>query len=176
MIESPNFTNELSKLAEKRIGDFIKLAKELGLGVEIYTLKESREEIINEIKNKLPQRFDVVVQKLRENDGVDLKDLSDQILVDRLLGIDVLFKYKGKIYAVDATIAKSSGIINKQRKIAQMEDVYKKLGIDYALIFKITEDITEDILLDVIYKIEEFDNKNNAFTLVIKYPKIKNNF
>lgn len=163
----PNFTSESSRLAEERIHALLEIAK--SIGVEIYSLEDSKEKILEEIEHKLPQRYELVVQKLRE-EGLFLSDLSKEAMLDRLLGIDILFRFEGKTYAVDVTSGKSSVVVNKQRKFKKMEEVYKQLGINQALVIRLKEDITEDIVLDLFSKLEGI---GDAFTITIKYPEIK---
>ncbi|MFA5358229.1 MAG: hypothetical protein WC310_00190 [Patescibacteria group bacterium] len=167
----PNFTNEISKLAEERMRVLFEIAKDLG--VEVLSLQESREKILEHVRRELPQRYELVVQKLQK-EGLSLSDLSNETLTDRLLGIDLLFRFNGKTYAVDVTSGKSVVVINKQKKFKQMEDLYKKLGINYALIIRLKEDITENTVFDLLSRLENIDANESTFTITIRYPDTKN--
>ncbi|MCF6276647.1 MAG: hypothetical protein L3J07_02235 [Candidatus Magasanikbacteria bacterium] len=167
---TPNFLSKVSELAEKRMRQLLEIAKDLG--VEILSLKEGKQEILDQVNKKLPQRYDLVIQKLQE-EGVSLEDLSKDVLLDRMLGIDILFKYKGKSFSVDVTTGKHTVVKNKQKKIAKMEEIYRELGIDHALIIRLKEDITEDIVLDLFSRIEDIDETSNTFSTVIRYPETK---
>lgn len=167
---SPNFVNEISRLAEKRLSKLIETARDLG--IEIFSLKYGKEEILEKVRHGFPQRYELVVQKLRQ-EGINLSDLPKNILLDRMLGIDALFTFRGKNYAVDVTSGKSSVIISKDRKFKTMEALYKQLGIDRALIIRLKEDITDDIVLDLFTKLECLDNKGDVFSIIVKYPETK---
>lgn len=167
---SPNFVNEVSILAEQRMSKLIEAARDLG--VEIFSLKDGEEEILEQVKQGFPQRYELVVQKLRE-EGLSLSDLPKNVLLDRMLGIDMLFTFQGKNYAVDVTSGKHSVVKNKERKFQEMESVYKQLGIDRALIIRLKEDITDDIVLDLFTKLEDLDDKGDIFSVIVKYPKTK---
>ncbi len=90
-----------------------------------------------------------------------------------MLGIDVLFRYKGKNYAVDVTTGKHTVVKNKERKFKEMEEVYRKLGIDYALIIRPKEEVTEDMVLDLFSRLEDMDKTKGTFSMVIRYPETK---
>lgn len=164
---NPHFVSEESKTAEKRLRVLLEAAKDLG--VEILSLSASKETILEEVRKGLSKRYELVVQKLQE-EGLSLSELSREVLIDRMLGIDMLFKFEGKIYSVDVTTGKSSVIINKQRKIKEMEEVYKRLGINHALILKLKEDITNEMVLDLFSKLEEWGSHGNTFTVALRYP------
>jgi len=167
---SPNYVNEISKLAEQRMSKLIETACDLG--VEIFSLEDGEEKILEQIKQGFPQRYELVVQKLRE-EGLNLSDLPKDILLDRMLGIDMLFTFQGKNYAVDVTSEKHTVVKNKERKFQEMESLYKKLGIDRALIIRLKEDITDDIILDLFSKLEGLEDNGDIFSLVAKYPETK---
>jgi hypothetical protein len=167
---SPNFVNEVSMLAEQRMSKLIETARDLG--VEIFSLEDGKEKILEQVRQSFPQRYELVVQKLRE-EGLSLSDLPKDILLDRMLGIDMLFAFHGKNYAVDVTSGKHTVVKNKERKFKEMESLYKQLGIDRALIIRLKEDITEDIALDLFTKLESLDDNENIFSLVAKYPETK---
>jgi hypothetical protein len=167
---SPNFVNEVSRLAEQRMSKLIETARDLG--VEIFSLKDGKKEILEQVKHGFPQRYELVVQKLQE-EGLSLSDLPKDILLDRMLGIDMLFTFKGKNYAVDVTSGKHTVVKNKERKFQEMETLYKQLGIDHALIIRLKEDITEDIVLDLFARLEDLDDKGDVFSVIVKYPEPK---
>ena len=100
---TPNFLSEVSELAEQRARQLLEIARDLG--AEIFSLKQSKQEILKQVREKLPQRYELVIQKLQE-EGLTLEDLSKEVLLDRMLGIDILFRYDGKNYAVDVTTGK----------------------------------------------------------------------
>lgn len=81
---SPNFVNEASRLAEQRIGKLIETARDLG--VEIFSLEDGEEKILEQIKIGFPQRYELVVQKLRE-EGLSLSDLPKDIIYFNFLAI-----------------------------------------------------------------------------------------
>lgn len=165
---APNYVNEISEIAEQRLNRLIEVAKDLG--VEIFSVEDGEEEILAQIRKGFPQRYELVVQKLQE-EGLELSDLSKDILLDRMLGIDKLFTFQGKNYAVDVTSGKHTAIRNKEKKFEEMEELYKKLGIDHALIIRLREDITEDMALDLFSKLENLDEPEDIFSIVVKYPK-----
>ncbi len=165
----PNFINDISERAEKRMRQILEIAGDLG--VEIFSLDRGKQEIIDCIREKKPQRHELVVQKLQE-EGLRLEELSKEVLLDRMLGIDILFRYGEKTYAVDVTTGKHTVIKNKQKKVHDMEDVYRDLGIDHALIIRLKEEITEDMVLDMCEKLEDMD-AHDTFSLVMRYPETK---
>jgi hypothetical protein len=167
---SPNFVNEVSRLAEQRMSKLVETARDLG--VEIFSLEDGKEQILEQIKQGFPQRYELVVQKLRE-EGLKLSDLSKDVLLDRMLGIDMLFTFQGKSYAVDVTSGKHTVVQNKERKFQEMESLYKQLGIDRALIIRLKEDITDDIVLDLFSKLEGLEDKGDIFSIIVKYPETK---
>jgi len=109
---SPNFTNEVSRLAEQRLRELIEKARELG--VEIFSLETGKEEILDRVKKDFPKRYELVLQKLRE-EGLSLSDLPKNLLLDRLLGVDLLFTFQGKNYAADVTSGKHTVVLNKEK-------------------------------------------------------------
>lgn|SRR3989338_4234054 len=166
---SPNFTDQKAKFAEEQLGVLAELGKPLG--VEILSLEQGEDEITEAVKTGLPERYDLVTKKLSE-EGLDLSNLPKDVLVDRLLGVDSLFRFNGKIYAIDVASGKHSTIINKERKMQAMEDIYKQLGIDRALILRLGEKVTEDVVLDLFTRLEKLgDQDQDIFTLVVKYPE-----
>ncbi|MFA4830614.1 MAG: hypothetical protein WC862_01310 [Patescibacteria group bacterium] len=167
---TPNFLSKVSELAEQRIHELFEIAK--GLGVEIFSLKESKQKILEQVRDGLPQRYELVVQKLQE-EGLSLEDLSKEVLLDRMLGIDILFRYKGKNYAIDVTTGKHTVVKNKQKKFQKMEKVYRQLGIDHALVIRLKEAVTEDIVLDLFSRLENMDETQNTFSIVMRYPETK---
>lgn len=167
---SPNYVNEVSRLAEQRMSKLIETARDLG--VEIFYLEDGERKILEQIKQSFPQRYELVVQKLNE-EGLKLSDLPRDVLLDRMLGIDMLFTFQGKSYAVDVTSGKHTVVKNKKRKFQEMESLYRQLGIDHALIIRLKEDITDDIVLDLFSKLERLEDKGDIFSLVTKYPETK---
>ena len=165
---SPNFTTESSRLAEDRMLELIERAKEIG--VEVFSIERDHEMILDLVKEKAPGRFDLVMEKLQE-EGITLDQLSQQVVLDRMLGVDALFRFDGKVYAVDVTTGKHSVVINKERKFHEMEDIYRELGIDHALILRLKEDISEDLILNLFSKIEIFTQEGGAFSAIVKYPE-----
>jgi|GEM_PF-1795446 len=166
----PNYLSEVSELAEQRIKQLLGIAKDLG--VEIITVNHGKEEILKNLKEKKPQRYELVGQKLRE-EGFSFEQLSKEALLDRLLGIDILFRYNGKNYAVDVTTGIHTVVKNKQKKISDLEHVYRELGIDHALIIRLKEDITEDIVIDLFSRLEKVDASGSTFLMVLRYPETK---
>lgn len=142
------------------------------LGVEIFSLESGEEKILEQVKNGFPQRYELVVQKLRE-EGLNLSDLPKNVLLDRMLGIDMLFTFQDKNYAVDVTSGKHTVVKNKEKKFQEMENIYKKLGIDRALIIRLKEDISDDTVIDLFTKLEKLNNNDNIFTIVMRYPETK---
>lgn len=167
---SPNFTNEISELAEQRMRELIAKAGELG--VKISSLTQSKEEIIEQVKKGFPQRYELVAQKLSE-EGLEISDLPKEALLDCLLGIDLLFRLNGVTYAMDVTSGKHTAIVNKEKKFQAMERLYKQLGIDRALIVRLREDITEDVVLDLFAKLEVLESDEEIFSIMVKYPETK---
>ncbi len=167
---TPNFLSEVSELAEQRIQQLFELAKELG--AEIFSLEQGKQEILDNCKVKNPQRYELVTQKL-QGEGLTFDDLSKAVLLDRMLGIDLLFRYKGKNYAVDVTTGKHAVVKNKQKKFQAMEELYHELGIDHALVIRLKEEITEDIVVDLFARLEELNETQNTFSAVIRYPETK---
>ena len=165
---SPNFTNEVSRLAEQRLRELIEKARELG--VEIFSLETGKEEILDRVKKDFPKRYELVLQKLRE-EGLSLSDLPKNLLLDRLLGVDLLFTFQGKNYAADVTSGKHTVVLNKEKKFQEMESLYRQLGIDRALIIRLKEDVTDNVVLDLFSKLEGLDNKEDIFSVVVKYPE-----
>lgn len=167
---SPNYVNEVSMISEQRMRKLIEVARDLG--VEIFSLKDGEEKILEYVKQGFPQRYELVVQKLRE-EGKNLSDLSKDVLLDRMLGIDMLFTFQGKSYAVDVTSGKHTVVKNKERKFQEMESLYKQLGIDRALIIRLKEDVTDDIVLDLFSRLEDLGSKGDIFSVIIRYPETK---
>lgn len=161
---TPHYTNEQSKTAEIELKKLVEIGKDFG--VDIMDLRTSREEIIEVIKNEQIERYELVIQKLKE-EGLSLEDLSENLLLDRMLGIDILFRFQSKIFAIDVTTGKNTVVINKNNKFKKMEDLYKKLGIDHAIVLKLKKEITDDIFVDLFSKLENITPE--FFTSVIKY-------
>ena len=113
---TPNFVNEDSRLAEERMHELIKIAQHLD--VEIFSIADSKEEILEKVKHNFSERYELVVQKLNE-EGLSLADLSKNTLLDRMLGIDALFTFDGKVYAVDVTSGQHTVVVNKEKKISR---------------------------------------------------------
>lgn len=165
---SPNFLAEASKNAEQRMRELFDRARDLG--VEVITLQHERKVILERIKKELPKRYSLVIRKLQQ-EGLKIGDVSKSVLIDRMLGIDTIFEFNDKKFALDVTTGKSTVVINKQTKILEMEKLYRRLGIDYAIVLRIREDVTDDLVLDFFSKLEEAAiADSNNFCLVIKYP------
>ncbi|MBD3311692.1 MAG: hypothetical protein GF349_04365 [Candidatus Magasanikbacteria bacterium] len=167
---TPNFLSKVSELAEQRIRQLLEIAKDLG--AEIFSLDRGKQEILDSVREKKPQRHELVVQKLQE-EGLGLEDLSKEALLDRMLGIDILFRYEGKNYAVDVTTGKHTVVKNKQKKFQDMEDIYRELGIDHALIIRLKEEVNEEIVLDLFSRLEDMDASQETFSMVMRYPETK---
>lgn len=163
----PNFVNEAAKHAEQSMRELFSRAKDLG--VEIETLPYEAEYMLGELRRILPQRYELVIQRLRQ-EGLRPSDLSKPVLIDRVLGIDAIIGFEGKKIAVDVTTGKSTVVINKQTKFLEMEALYRQLGIDYAVVLKIEEDVTDDLILDFFSKLEDMLAMVDTFCVVIKYP------
>ena len=52
-----------------------------------------------------------------------------------------------------------------------MESLYRQLGINHALILRLKENITENIVLDLFSKLDNINNDETLFSVVIKYPE-----
>ncbi|MBI2448346.1 hypothetical protein HYV44_02180 [Candidatus Microgenomates bacterium] len=167
---SPQYVNEASMLAEQRMHKLIEAARDLG--VEIFSLEDGEEKILEQVKQGFPQRYELVVQKLRD-EGLKLSDLPKDVLLDRMLGIDMMFTFQGKNYAVDVTSGKHTVVKNKERKFQAMESLYKQLGIDRALIIRLKEDVTDDMVLDLFARLEVLDDKGDIFSVIVRYPETK---
>lgn len=102
-----------------------------------------------------------------------MSDLPKNVLLDRMLGIDMMFTFQNKNYAVDVTSGKNTVVKNKKRKIEEMESLYKELGIDRVLIVRLKEEITDDIVLDLFVKLEKLNIEENTFSLIMRYPETK---
>lgn len=165
---SPNFVNEASALAEQRLHELFSRAEDLG--VEIGTLEHDADYILEEVKRRLPERYSLVAQKL-QREGLNADQLSKEALIDRMLGIDGLFLFKGRKFAIDVTAGKSTVVLNKQTKIIEMEELYRHLGIDHAIVLRIKEGITDDLVLDAFSKLEELAvSMPDTFCMVLRYP------
>jgi len=166
----PHYLNEASELAEQRLRRLLEVAADLG--VETTSLRTGEAQIIEAVRQKFPERYELVVQKLR-TEGLDLADLPKAALIDRMLGIDLVFAFKDKNYAVDVTSGKNTVLKNKEKKFREMESLYRQLGIDRALVIRLKEDVTEDTVLDLFGKLEGLEDRGEAFTAVMRYPETK---
>jgi len=164
----PNYLNKEFKLSEEKLRKLIEISGDLG--VSVLSLEAGKDEILEKIRENFPARYDLVIQKLKEEE-LDLDDLSKDLILDRMLGIDFMFSFKDKNYIVDVGTGKHSNIINKEKKFKEMEDLYREFGIDRALVLRLKEDITEDMALDLFGKLEKIDNEEDLFSIVVKYPE-----
>ncbi len=143
------------------------IATELGISIKV--LDQTKEEILQVVRNNNSERYELVIQKLANN-NLSIHDLSVDELLDRLLGIDFLFEFRGLTFAVDVTIGKGVALANKVRKIKSLGTTYRLLAIDHVLVVRLRSEITEDIILDFFSTVETIStNYDGAFCTVVKY-------
>ena len=168
---APHFVHEASRVAEERMTEILERAQELGVAVK--TVEHEVNYIIEEVVRQLPKRYALVARKL-EQEALAPADLPKAVLVDRLLGIDGIFEFEESKFAVDVTAGKSSVVINKQAKILEMEELYRSLGINHAIVLRIREEVTNDLILDFFSELEEIIfSSPDQFCVVMKYPAQK---
>lgn len=168
---SPNYINNHSIHAEIGIDKIIDEAKELG--VETEEPNFTAEAILSIAKQKIPERYNLVLEKLQK-ENKQISNLPKNVLMDRLLGVDSMFKFKDKVFAVDVTSGKHTVVKNKQKKFEALEEVLKEIGIDNTLIIRLKQDISDNVILDIFSKLESsiLEEKNN-FCEIMRYPETK---
>lgn len=164
----PNYTNKHSVNAEIRMKEILDKAKKIG--VIITDIQIDPEQLIELTKHRMPDRFRLVCKKLKD-EGLEISNLPKKVLIDRLLGVDATFSFNGKNYAVDVTSGKHTVIKNKEKKFAELEKLLRDLGIDYTLIIRIKQEISDDVILDLFTRLEQDDNEN--FCKIFRYPETK---
>ena len=139
------------------------------LGIHIKMLDKTKEEILQVVRKTNCDRYQLVIQKLAEN-NIRIDDLSLDALLDRLLGVDFLFEFKGLTFAVDVTVGKGVALANKVKKIQSLRYAYRLLSIDHVLVVRLRSEINDDIFLDFFSTVENIaSNSDGAFYTVIKY-------
>jgi len=163
----PNFTSEAAATAEKNMQEL--LDRSTVLGVEISPPALGTNEIIDIFKRKNPGRLIMVTAKLK-NEGIDINHLTPQEVLDRLLGVDFVFDLEGKRFSVDVTTGKDTVIYNKRRKAEGMEDISHALGINHAIILRLKEEISDDLILDFFSQLEQISqDKTSNYCSILKY-------
>lgn len=163
----PNYTNEHSVAAEIGIDEILVRARVLG--VETRSLFNDSVEVLRLAQETVPERYNLVRDKLAQ-EGLRFDDLPDDTIADRLLGVDRVFAYEGRVYAVDVTSGKHTVIKNKVKKLEAMQSTLQKLGVDQALVVRLKQKITDDLILDFFTKL---DTRADSFCRVISYPDTK---
>lgn len=150
--KKPNFTSEKAEKAEK---DFNHILEEnVFLGVSKGDILMDKEELIITLKKEIPDRISLVLEKVNESEDF-LYHLSKNEILDKVLAVDSLFLFMGKLIAVDIASGNSSSLINKRNKMISFKNIYDKIGIDKAVVLRIRDEITEDLILDFFQKIEK---------------------
>lgn len=157
---SPNYTNIRSEICERSMD---KLVGDISNGVMV---KLDRDVVINLVREFVPERLAVVSSKL-EHEGKALADLDTDTLVDRLLGIDNLFRLGGKTYAIDVTSGNGTLLHNKKVKTENMRAVFTSLGIDHFIVVSLSEPYSANLVQRFLSDIK--NTPDESFTRVLKY-------
>jgi len=162
----PNYTTKSSMEAENRLNTMIDHAEKIGLSVKPIDL--STQEIIDVVKNNDSNRVQLVNSKL-EKEGRSLEELPKEVVLDRLLGLDAIINLNGSTFGVDVTTGKGTVLNNKKVKAEQLKVIHNKLGIDHFIVLRLRREITDDLVLDFVSKLEEIEKNNNSYVHTIKY-------
>ncbi len=165
---TPNFTNNQSIKAEEGMREVLDRSKEIG--VEAEPISITAEQVLSLAQDKIPNRYNLVYNKLKEK-GINIQDLPVDVLLDKLLAIDNVFRFNGKNYAVDVTTGKHTVVKSKEKKFRELKDVLMNIGFDHALIIRLKQDVTDDVILDLFTNLEQYNG--NDFYMTFKYPETK---
>ncbi len=143
-----NFTSQAASDAEKNLATLISNAR--FLDVEHFQISSTNQEIIFLVEKLAPERLALVCQ----NYSGDLAELSHAELLDKLLGIDATLQINGKHIGIDVTTGKGGVLANKKRKSADLHPIYSVLGIDYFLVLRLRTEFSEDLLINLLSRIE----------------------
>lgn len=160
----PNYLTTASQHAEKLMGDLLSQADVID--VKAIELERSDKEITDIVRKYSPERYDLVTTKLRE-DGRSLSSLSKGELLDRMLGVDFLIRFKGEKIAIDVTSGKGSVLYNKRKKMESLAPAFRSLGINHSVVVRVKQQLSEDLILELFSQVEDLIVKNNEFCAVI---------
>ena len=170
-IYQPNYLTPQSRKAETDFDGILDRAQDIGLEVQKVNPDITPSKILSLLEQIQPERLKLVQIKLKEK-GINIKDLNLNELLDKALGIDFLFRFKDKVFAVDVASGNANTLLNKGEKIRSFEDIYKKIGIDKAIVIRIRDEITDDLLIDFLFKPENEIRENpENFFLEFRYNK-----
>ncbi len=167
---SPNYLNNESLKSEEDFDKIIELCSCLDINFDTPDIK--KEDLLNSMKEYSQERFKKVKEKL-ELEGLSFDELSLDELLDRLYGIDKIVSFNDKTFFVDITSGKQTVIRNKIKKAEYLEDLYKTMGCDHFVVFKlkINEKIDDDIAMTFAETLELADD----FLIDLRIPKTKHN-
>ncbi|MBP7785728.1 hypothetical protein KA062_00535 [Patescibacteria group bacterium] len=168
---TPNYVTEDSRSVEIQMKKILETAVSYGIDISSEIL--NRETLLNSVRNHVPERYQLVSDKLA-TEGLILEQLDDKTIYDRMLGIDYLIRFNGHLIAIDVTSGNGTLLYNKKRKFEELKPVFDDLGISHAVVISLKGGITDDQVISIFEKID--DLKDYEFTTVLKYRnELRNN-
>ena len=154
----PHFTSESSSRAEDTLAAILSEISQTKPEVQPFSI--DRDTVIAKVQRFHPERYNLVLSKL-QSENLTLSDLDDKTLLDRLLGIDGVVRYKDKTIAFDVTSGKGTLLHNKSQKQEGFADVYQEIGIDYSFVVKIRQEPDDNSATKLLLDIDQSLGNNN---------------
>lgn len=134
-----NWYSEESKIAEEFVNNII-LSSDYTtlLDPDVIYNKETVLDVLSQYSN---ERFNLVKSKLKDLEGVDIEKLNLDDILDRVLGIDILFEFNGEFYCADVTTGGRSIVNNKANKYFKLENVLDILSIKRCMVIRVNKSL-----------------------------------